>query len=334
MKIRHDRLILAMEDSELEEFCRRWVERRLGYFEVKRFGASGDKGRDVVGFCTTSRHDGEWDNYQCKQYRTKLGKSQGLLAVGKVLYWASQGNFTLPRKFYFVAPKGLNGPLLELVNSPATFRQMLFDDWAINCATKIITGKTIAIDHKLRKAIDDFDFSNIITLDVDEIISDSAAKSLLVELYGDDPGKYPKVAIPFEVQLEEMNYITALLEAYNERESGKFKSHAEVFDDPTHGSDLQSHRERYFEADGFQKFYRDNTSPETITSFRRDIHWGVRDKLKEPAKDQLTRICIAMAQASVVTPAGPLARYAYVPVKQGICHHLVNDGEMNWKGGK
>lgn len=257
-----------------------------------------------------------------------------MLAVGKVLYWVSQGSFTVPRNFYFVAPKGLNGPLLDLVNRPASFRQSLLDDWTINCAAKIIAGKTIEIDHKLRKVIEDFDFSNIIALDVDEMISDSAAKPLLVELYGDDPGKYPKVAIPLEVQLEEMNYLTALLEAYNERESGKFKSHEEVFDDPTHGSDLQSHRERYFEADGFQKFYRDNTSPDTIASFRRDIHWGVRDKLKEPAKDQLTRIGIAMAQASVVAPAGPLARYAYVPVKQGICHHLVNDGEMNWKGRK
>ena len=36
------------------------------------------------------------DNYQCKQYRTTLGLSEGLLAVGKVFYWASVGEFSVP----------------------------------------------------------------------------------------------------------------------------------------------------------------------------------------------------------------------------------------------
>jgi hypothetical protein len=104
-----------------------------------------------------------------------------------------------------------------------------------------------------------------------------------------------------------------------------------VFAHATHGSDLRDHRERYFEADAFQKFYRDNTSPEIITTFRKDIHFGIKGKLKAPAKDTLARIDTVMAHASTVSPAGPLAKYAYVPVKQGVCHHLVNDDEMSWK---
>ena len=84
MKVRFDRLIISMKDDELEQFCRRWVERKAGYFEVKRFGSSGDLGRDVVGFVTSSRHEGKWDNYQCKQYRARIDKGRGLLAIGKV----------------------------------------------------------------------------------------------------------------------------------------------------------------------------------------------------------------------------------------------------------
>src|SRR3546814_15777633 len=108
MMVRRDRLIRAMDDSELEDFCRRWVSGRSGCFEVKRFGQAGDMGRDVVGFCAPQRHEGNWDNYQCKQYRGKVGTAEGILAVGKIFYWASQGHFTVPRTFYFVAPNGLN----------------------------------------------------------------------------------------------------------------------------------------------------------------------------------------------------------------------------------
>src|SRR3546814_12043644 len=69
MMVRRDRLIRTMDDSELEDFCRRWVSGRSGYFEVKRFGQAGDMGRDVVGFCAPQRHEGNWDNYQCQQYQ-------------------------------------------------------------------------------------------------------------------------------------------------------------------------------------------------------------------------------------------------------------------------
>src|SRR3546814_6185719 len=41
MMVRRDRLIRTMDDSELEDFCRRWVSGRSGYFEVKRFGQAG-----------------------------------------------------------------------------------------------------------------------------------------------------------------------------------------------------------------------------------------------------------------------------------------------------
>jgi hypothetical protein len=129
MAVRYDRLILIMDDEELEQFCRQWVEGRSGYKEVRRLAGPRDKGRDVVGFLTEQRHEGEWDNYQCKQYRERLGLNEGLLALGKVLYWASRGEFTSPRKFYFVAPKGLNQKLTSLIDKPSEFKQILIGKW-------------------------------------------------------------------------------------------------------------------------------------------------------------------------------------------------------------
>src|SRR3546814_19358571 len=97
-----------------------------------------------------------------------------------------------------------------------------------------------------------------------------------------------------------------------------------MFSHPTHVSNLRTHRERYFEADGFQKFYRDNTPPDIIDNFRRDIHLGVRETLRQPAADQLARADAAMQQAAIIAPAGPLPSHATVPVRPCLCHNLVS----------
>lgn len=335
MKVKFDRLILQMDDTELEQFCRQWVERKSGdYVEVKRFGGAGDKGRDVVGFGSPSRHEGDWDNYQCKQYRDKLGKGKGLLAVGKVLYWASQGEFTVPHRFIFVAPKGLNSNLLKLINQPDSFRAEIVAGWDLYCAKAIIQNQEIKLEGVMLDVINSYDFSSVSYVDVDDLLADPAAKPLLFELFGEDPGEFPKGTVPVDVQAHELAYMDALLGAYNDREGGMFATHQDVFNHDEHGEDLRLHRTRFYEAEGFQKFYRDNTSPETIALFWRDIRLGIHDTLKMPVPDELRRVEAAMSQAANLQPSGPLARYAYIPVKQGICHHLVNDGVIGWKGSK
>jgi hypothetical protein len=335
LKVKLDRLILQMDDAELEQFCRQWVERKAGdYVEVKRFGGAGDKGRDVVGFCSPARHAGGWDNYQCKQYRDKLGKGKGILALAKVLYWASQGHFTPPRRFIFVAPKGLNSTLLMLINQPEAFKAELIASWNLYCAKTIVQNKEIKLHGDVLDTVNDFDFTAISYVDVDDMLADPAEKPLLFELFGEDPGDFPKGTVPVDVQAHELVYMDALLGAYNDREGGLFSNHKEVFDHDEHGEDLRLHRTRFYEAEGFQKFYRDNTSPETIARFRDDIRLGIHDTLKKPAPDELERVEAAMSQAANLQPGGPLARYAYIPVKQGICHHLVNDGVIHWKKSK
>lgn len=330
-EIRYDRLILLMNADELEMFCRAWTERKSDYFEVKRFAGPGDMGRDVVGFLTDQRHDGPWDNYQCKQYQAAVSRSQGLLAIGKVLYWASQGHFKPPRHFYFVAPKGLARKLERLIDKPSELQAALNDDWKSVCAMAITKRVTVSLDAKIKAVIDAYDFAKVHIITIDDMMNDAAVKPLLIEKFGADPGKYPAAAVPVDVQNLEMRYIQELVTAYGERAKVPFADHTAVLADADHGSDLRRQRERFFEADAFQKFYRDNTSASVISSFRKDVHLGVVDRWNAPAADTLARVEAVMAHASTVTCAGPLAKYAHVPVKQGMCHHFVNDGELSWK---
>lgn len=105
--IKFDRHILSLDDTQLEQFVRDWVAQKQEYYEVTPFKGTGDKGRDVVGFLTKERHEGEWHNFQCKQYSSNLGTAKAILEIGKILYYSYLGDFTPPSKFYLVAPKGI-----------------------------------------------------------------------------------------------------------------------------------------------------------------------------------------------------------------------------------
>jgi hypothetical protein len=320
-----------MDDAELEQFCRAWVEKKSGYYAVKRLAGAGDMGRDVVGFLTEERHEGAWDNYQCKQYRRGVSRPQGLLAIGKVLYWASQGKFSAPTNFYFVAPKGLARKLELDIDKPSVLKKALLDEWDSVCAKSITQTATIPLDATLRAFIEAYDFKNVNVITIDDMMDDPAVKPLLIEKFGADPGKYPPAAVPVDVQSTEMRYIDELVAAYNERVDVPFADHNAVLADLNHGPDLRRQRVRFFETDAFQKFYRDNTSATVISGFRKDIEFGVVDRWNASAADTLARIEAVMETAGKITPAGPLAKYAHIAVKQGMCHHFVNDGEMSWK---
>lgn len=328
---RIDRLILSLKDDELELLCRNWATKRDGYIEVRRYGGGSDKGRDVVGFLSSNRHEGDWDNYQCKQYRGNVPYGEGLLALAKVFFWAWKGEFSIPRKFIFVAPKGVARKLEHLLDNPSKFADALFAEWNNVCASKITKTEHVPLSADLKAFILQWDFKNVVLTTVDDLVNDPKIKPIVFNHFGGDPGGYPKSTVPTTVSEIELPYVTELIEAYSEREGVVFSDHCEVVHHPDHGSDLKRQRKRFFEADAFQRFYRDNTSPELIENFREDIHDGIAEVAASPATDILTRIGTVMTQAATIHPSGPLARYAKVAVKQGVCHHFVNDGELTWK---
>ena len=94
---------------------RQWVGLKKGYFRATTFSGPGDHGRDVVGFLTPALHDGPWHNYQCKQYGKALPTETALNELGKILYFASEGEFSVPASYSFVAPRGVNRNLAKLL---------------------------------------------------------------------------------------------------------------------------------------------------------------------------------------------------------------------------
>ena len=160
------------------------------------------------------------------------------------------------------------------------------------------------------------------------MLSDPAAKPVLVSWFGADPGPPPPGTVPADIEAREMPYVQQLLDAYSERERRTFEDYADLKNHAAHGPHIQMQRERFFDADAFSRFYRDNTMSEQIQVLRRDMLHGVIDTHRA---DSLARVDAVMIQAANVHPSGALAKYARVPVKQGICHHFANEGQLRWR---
>jgi hypothetical protein len=133
---------------------------------------------------------------------------------------------------------------------------------------------------------------------------------------------------PGDVQERELPYIRELVNAYGERECCTFVGHTAVENDQKHGPHLAMQRERFFDADAFLHYYRDNTSADDIVGLRREVYHGIYETHREDHHDGLARVDAVMKQAASTQPSGTLGKYARVPVKQGICHHFVNEGRL------
>jgi len=320
-------------DTQLEEFVEIWAERRESkYHLVERIGGPNDKARDVIGFYSAQRHEGDWDLFQCKRktLRSKLGRTEALLELGKMFHHHAQGAYTtLPVNFIFVAPRGIVGTLLDLLNNPSTLRKALLEDWDKVCKAKITAHQEIPLADELRAAIEGYDFSRVVGLSAPTIVKDPHAKPALVQILKELPGEAPQGIAPETIDREETEYLNQLRAVYGEAAGSPFADNAAVLEDPTYGDQLRDQRTRYFEAEAFKRFHRDNTDRALVVQFQDDVYHGVIDIHREATPTLLERLGKVMKHASSLN-AAIAGRAARIPVIQGLCHHLANDGRIKW----
>jgi hypothetical protein len=334
MLANYDRQLLALTPTELEKLVRDWaLQKKTEYFKVETFAGSGDRGRDVVGFVDETLHEGDWDNFQCKQYATTLPTASALHEIGKILYYASQGEFTAPRAFKFVAPKGVNRNLQRLLFKPVEFKQSFIAGWKEFCESTIIEGSSVPLTPALLTFIEAYDFARISRISLDDLVGDPSAKPVLYKWFGADPGPAPLGTTPALVDEDELPYIGQLIAAYSERAGGLIADHHAAASHPQFGTHLARQRERFYDADAFKRFYRDNTDAAAIEAFESDIYHGVADTCDGHHVDSLSRADAVMSQAAAVQPSGVLALHSRVKAKQGICHHFANEPEprLRWQ---
>lgn len=324
--------ILALDDQQLEDFVHDWMlHKTRDYHEVETWGGSGDRGRDVVGYETPSRHEGPWDNYQCKQLAIRLSEKAAFLELGKIFMHAANGEYTLPRKYVFVAPRGVVRNVKDLVAHPTKFKKACEDTWAEHCESNLIENTSVPITPDIIAMIHTFDFEQVFALDAAKMVKDADIKPALVDWFGDDPGAAPRGTVPYTPLKEEAPYLSQLVDAYSQRSGKAFADTKSVLADTNWGDHLRDQRTRYFDAAEFKRYYRDAVPREYLENLDDDIYHGVVDTYREPHIDVLAKVVSVLNKAADVHPAGVLSRYAHVRVKQGICHHFANEKKLPWK---
>lgn len=323
-----------MSPTEWEEFILEWVDSlRTVYTDVHRCGGAGDLGRDVIGLKGGVNPTSAWDNYQCKHYGRPLSIGDAVAEIGKLLYHAAQGEFSLPDEYFFVAPQGPSTDLFKALQK-GTLKQELIDRWDKTCRTSIAKGKTIE-RATMQATIDLFDFSHISVVPTLQIITGhQQTRYYPLRFGGGLPNRImPIPKPPASLQPNEHVYIKKLLDAYTDETKTPFATVAAVqAEAPTLAKHLSRSREQFFSAESLRTFSRDNVYPGTFEHLQEEISDGVQDVYTDESHTSgYQRVLKTVQEARRLQITGnPLLGVMHINDRAGICHQLANDHKMTW----
>lgn len=303
------------------------------YDDVIKMGGSSDGGRDVVAFCSAARYEGKWDNYQCKSYKKGLTHPQVLQEIGKIIYHVSKKEFSMPRAIYFVARNDLTRTARDFLDKPSTLRQSLIDNWGQHIADEIVEGKTIKLEGDLLALLKSGDLPKCGYKTKDHVIDVHKTTAYFANRFvGGALPDYIKIPIPSDPTEQETQYIRQALDAYEDRESKKFKAVADLAGHADHQDHLYDQRELFYEAESFQRDYIEKSPSGAVEEIRGQVLSGVKPiENSKNHKDSLDRLDAVIAHAGTLNVTGLLSSKARIQVRQGFCHHLANENLLRWR---
>jgi hypothetical protein len=323
--------IKLFSDTQWEQFVLEWVDSlRDEYAAVNRCGGAGDMGRDVV----ASVKDGNdaWDNYQCKHYAESLKPTDVWLELGKLVYYTRRGDYTYPRRYFFVAPQGAGTKLSNLLKKPAELRAGLTAHWADHCRTKITSTTAVELDAALAAYIDGLDFSIFEAIPPLRIIDGHAETRWHAARFGGGlPPRPPAAVPPAEPAGTETTFVRELFLAYGDH----LKQPVTAVGDLAAVSDLREHfgdaRLEFYSAESLRTFSRDTLPPGEFEKLQDEVHSGIRDEIRSEHADGYVRV-VAVVKTARTLPLAGLALHGRMSVRDhgGICHQLANDGKARW----
>lgn len=327
-----DKLNIVSED-EFEDIVREWI---AGYCESKyikvwRTGGAKDKGRDVVAILNES---GEWDNFQCKHYNNPLMPSDIWLELGKLCHYTFNKDYTLPRKYYFVAPKGVGPTVGDYLTKPNELKKQLYSEWDKHCKGGITAKVEIPLSVELKAHIDSLDFSIFTFLDPQELIEQHKQTNYYAARFGGGLNRRIKPTItPVDEAEISIRYVEQLFEAYSDHlktvlsKISELNSHSELF------NHFNRQRECFYWAEALNEFSRDRL-PDGNSCFydlKEEIFHGVVDtsNLKHSSGYENILKTTAVAVALNIQ-SNALLSVSNIQDKIGICHHLANENKIKW----
>jgi len=318
-----------MSDKEWEKFTSEWAGSLAKYKRIESHGGSGDKGIDVRAFVNKVAPD-PWDNFQCKHYGSPLVPSEVWVEFGKVIYFTYIKEYSVPRMYYFCAPRDVGSTLARLLKNEPELRKQLKANWATHCENKI-TDVPVQLAGAFEAYFDNFNLKIFTYKPVAEIIEDYRKTPFFATRFGGGlPARAPAKSPPPKIGANETRYVNALLAAYSEHAGKAYKSPARI-----PAGRLRAHFERsrrqFYCAEALREFSRDNLPQESYPQLEDQIHTGVVDVADADHVDGFECVIAVVAQAMVLQiDSHPLKDRMEPTDRAGICHQLANSERLIW----
>mgnify|MGYP002349577209 CR=1 FL=1 len=329
-----ERLSIVDEDT-YEDMVLEWLTSYEDKYEkLIRFGGSGDKGIDVLAYTDYSKKECEF--YQCKHYKSALTPDNVYLEFGKLIYYTLNNDYSCPKKYFFVAPKGIGASLHNLINNTAELKSTLISKWDEKCKSKITSTKDIPLDKTITDYINAFDFSIVSSIEPIKFIEDYKKTTYYSYRFGGGLQKTRKIIpiTPTAISSNEIPYIKNIYDAYSSRLKIPINSETDFNSDTNLTNHFLRQRNNFYHADSLEQFSRDALPPGNL-AFK---------ELKEEVLEQIIEVCesdlhkdgvekmdatIQMAKTGTYT-RNPLSGELKSQDKSGICHHLSNENKIKW----
>jgi len=307
-----------------------WTSSLAGYGLVERAGGAGDMGCDVVATVNPAIENGPWDNYQCKHYDHPLAPGDIWLELGKLSYFTFVGAYTMPQKYYFVAPRGVGTKLMRLLKKPADLKAGLIAQWAEKCAGNLISSHTVTLEGDLLKHVEALDFTRIGHLPPLKLIEGHMKTRYFAVRFG--LGLPPRATAPVppnDIEPDESRYVTQLLEAYGDNLRVAVAAPTNL--PPRHVAHFKRARENFYCAEALRSFSRDTLPDGAFENLQNQIFDGVIDTAQNDHSCGLTRVNATVAQAtSLALTSSALLGRVEIADRCGICHQLANEDRLIW----
>lgn len=333
-----DRLGLFSPD-EFERFILEWAEGFLkqrvpGVDDVQQRGGAGDKGRDiVVWFGAPGTPERHWILYQAKRYANAIGPATAAAEIAKVLFYAHRGDYSLPSEYWFVTHRGVTGDLQDMIDFPPDLKKHIVENWDEQCAKKITSRKTIALDGSFREYVQKIKWPLVKVKQPLELISEHAQTPYHALVFGAPLIDRPKPAVPpSKVAGKERLYIQRLFDVISEMSGSTVTCEADFISAPAPLHLYKRSRLSFYSAEGLKELARDNMDrveffEDLLTEFQNGLFYHYTGG----AASGYARLTETIKAAQVQQiPGHVLEAHMTALDREGVCHHLANDRGVSW----
>lgn len=325
--------LLLFNSEDWEAFIREWAQFQKNHYElVAQVGGAFDFGIDVACFCTTDGFAGDWDNFQCKYYKgAPLAPNTAIPEIGKVLWHAFTKKISLPRHYYFFAPKDCGPSLKKLLLDSDKLKSKLKERWNEWCAAEITGTQIVELQGEFLQFVESADFSRFKYKPTHDVIEEHRKTPFFIQRFGGGlPDRPATGSPPIKIIDEEFRYVEQLFAAYSDKEKTEIRSET-----LTSFIRLEKHfhrqREAFFHAEALRVFARDTVPAGTFESLQDEIYSGVIDLCDQDHENGFERLSSVTARAtSLNLTANGLIQVTKTQDRRGICHQLANEDRLIW----